>query len=153
MNQTETTLQRFVTHLPLSTTDRVLVILKGHLLVEEMLREYIKLQVHRADKLQDARLTFHQCLCLARAFDKEESNEKLWSSVEKLNGLRNKLSHSLEPKDVEAKLKEFVSLLSDFKADEGYVDEEKNFGVLASCLLTICLSLSEFLRRAGIETK
>lgn len=146
-SRTSADLNRFVTHLPLDSSDRVLVVLKGHLLVEELLREYIDAHVIRADKLQDARLTFHQCLCLARAFSDGESNEKLWDSIEKLNGLRNKLAHSLEPKDVDRRIKEFVEVLSNAQPNAIYADQDQKFGVLSTCILTICLSLSVALRK------
>ena len=144
---TSTDLQRFIAHLPLQSTDRVLVVLKGHLLIEELLREYVNHHVRNPESLQDARLTFHQALCLARAFAPEESKEKLWNSVDKLNSLRNKIAHSLEPKDLEAKLKEFVEFLSNADPDVSHLDPDRTFGILSSCILAICLSLSEALRQ------
>jgi hypothetical protein len=135
-------LRRFVAHLPLDTTDRVLVVLKGHLLVEELLRAYIEKHVRRPAALADARLTFHQCLCIARAFDNDPSREKLWLVIEKLNGLRNKFAHSLEPKDVERSVAEFITMQSNFDPSLAYADDGKKFGALASCLLGVCLTLS-----------
>ena len=145
-DRTSEDLQRFISHLPLNSTDKVLVVLKGHLLVEELLREYVDLHVIHKNKLKDARLTFHQCLCLAQAFCNDETKTKLWESVKQLNALRNKLAHKLEPKDIEIKLSEFINLLSAFNAESDFADQEKNFGVLTSCLLSICLSLSATLR-------
>jgi hypothetical protein len=135
-------LQRFISHLPLNTTDRVLVVLKGHLLVEELLREYVEMHVRDPGPLLDARLTFHQCLCLARAFDDDPLREKLWLVIEKLNSLRNKLAHSLEPKDVERSVREFIQMQSNADPTLAYADGEKKFGALASCLLGICWTLS-----------
>jgi len=140
-------LNRFISHLPLDSTDNVTVVLKGHLLVEELLREYVSLQFQKPEMLKDARLTFHQILCIARASSNNASNEKLWLSIEKLNGLRNKLAHSLEPKDLEIKIKEFVSHLSNFNSGEAYISQDLKFGVLASCILGICLSLSVLLEK------
>jgi hypothetical protein len=135
-------LKRFVAHLPLESTDRILVVLKGHLLVEELLREYVSKQFHNPSELVDARLTFYQCLCLARAADTDASHEKLWLVVERLNTLRNKLAHSLEPKDLEATIRGFVEMQSNFDPIAPYVDSEKKFGALAVCMLDICMSLS-----------
>ena len=135
-------LSRFISHLPLDSTDRVTVLLKGHLLVEELLKEYVNSKFQKPEMLKDARLTFHQVLCIARAFSSDSSNEKLWLSIEKLNGLRNKLAHSLEPKDLEIKIEEFVSHISNFNSKEDCINEELGFGTLASCILGICLTLS-----------
>ena len=141
-NRAFDTLERFIKHLPLNGTDRVVVVLKGHLLVEELLREYVNNHFENAEILKDARLTFHQYLCLSRGFSVDESNEKLWTSIEKLNTLRNKLAHSLEPKDIETKCQEFVELLSSFAPNTEYLDSDKNFGALSCCILAICSSLS-----------
>jgi hypothetical protein len=146
---TSDVLQRFLEHLPLATTDRVLVVLKGHLLVEELLRQFINVHMPSPQRLVDARLTFHQCLCMARAFSKDNMHEKLWDATEKLNGLRNKLAHALEPKEVDVKLREFVELLSDFHGTSEFADSEKKFGVLTSCVLAICLALSEAVQRVN----
>lgn len=138
--------ERFMSHLPLDSTDRVLVVLKGHLLVEEILREYVSAHVKHPKRLNDARFSFHHCLCLARAFSNDDSNEKLWDSIEKLNNLRNKLAHSLEPKDVDTKIKVFVELLSNSDPSLVYADDGKSFGVLSTCIFAIYLSLSHALR-------
>lgn len=138
IDPTSKLLQRFSEHLPLNSTDRTLVVLKGHLLVEEMLRQYVDQKFDKPEELAAARLTFQQCLCLARAFESNPLHEKLWLSVEKLNNLRNKLAHSLEPKNIDAHIKEFLYLLSNFEI----LDEERKFGALTSCVLAICLSLS-----------
>lgn len=136
-------LTKFVTHLPLNSTDRVVVILKGHLLVEELLREYTASTAISSEYLADARLTFHQCLCIARSFDPEPvSNKKLWAAISKLNSLRNKLAHNLEPKDIECKIDEFVEFLSlDYKG-EVFADEDGNFGNLTMSVFALAQSLS-----------
>jgi hypothetical protein len=146
-NRTGKDLNRFISHLPLDSTDNVTVVLKGHLLVEELLKEYVSLQFKKPEMLKDARLTFHQILCIARASSNDASSEKLWLSIEKLNGLRNKLAHSLEPKDLEIKIEEFVSHLSNFNPREDYVSQDLKFGVLTSCILGLCLSLSALLEK------
>ena len=139
---TTSVLERFVAHLPLKTTDRTLVVLKGHLLIEEMLRDFVSKHFQDPQQLADARLTFHQCLCLAKAIDTDPLREKLWRTVEKLNTLRNKLAHSLEPKELEKHVKEFLEMQSDFDPAEPFADKEQKFGALASCLLGMCLALS-----------
>ena len=142
-------LERFVSHLPLGTTDQTLVILKGHLLVEELLREYVHGQFSLPEHLSDARLTFQQCLCLAKASDTDQSRDKLWLLVGKLNALRNKLAHNLEPRDIDSALKEFVGIQSDFNPNDLFADKESNFGVLATCILGICMSLSYVVHPIG----
>ncbi|WP_158684635.1 hypothetical protein [Pseudoalteromonas sp. T1lg48] len=141
-NRTNKDLNRFIAHLPLDSTDKVTVVLKGHLLVEELLTEFVGLNFSRPNKLKDARFSFHHLLCIARAISKEDSNDNLWSSIEKLNGLRNKLAHSLEPKDLEKRINDFIAQLSDFNSQNDYVSPDLKIGTLAACILAICLTLS-----------
>lgn len=146
-NRTGKDLNRFISHLPLDSTDNVTVVLRGHLLVEELLREYVSLQFQKPEMLKDARLTFHQILCIARASSNDAASDKLWLSIEKLNGLRNKLAHSLEPKDLEIKIEKFVSHLSNLNPRKDYISQDLKFGVLTSCILGLCLSLSALLEK------
>jgi hypothetical protein len=135
-------LNRFVAHLPLQTTDRTLVVLKGHLLIEEMLREFVSTHFPNPHQLDGARLTFHQYLCLAKSIDTDPLREKLWITIEKLNMLRNKLAHSLEPKELERHIEEFLKMQSDFDPALPFADDEKKFGALAFCILGMCLALA-----------
>ena len=44
------------------------MILKGHLLIEEQIKLIINERVRKHESLSDARLTFHQLICIAEAF-------------------------------------------------------------------------------------
>lgn len=140
--RTSDDIKRFITHLPLETTDRLTVVLKGHLLVEELLREYIWSQFESPGELDKARLSFHHCLCMAKALSAGNTDDKLWESVERLNGLRNQLAHNLEPKALEAKIRDFVEKLSTFNASEEYVRPDLKLGTLSACVMAVCLALS-----------
>lgn len=133
---------RFLEHLPLNSNDRVSVVLKGHLLIEELLGKLIEVHVVDSLPLRDARFTFKQKLCLAQAFCSNESNSKLWKSIELLNNLRNKLAHSLEPENIEMKLNKFIELISNFNFESEFVDNEKTFGTLTCCIFCIYMSLA-----------
>lgn len=148
-NRTQTDMNRFLSNLPLDSTDQVSVVLKGHLLVEELLREYVNSNFSKPEKLQDARLSFHHMLCIARALSKDNSSDKLWDNIEKLNNLRNKLAHSLEQEVIENRIKEFVEHGSNFNPKETYISSDLKFGVLASCIFGICMTLSVKLRPDG----
>ena len=59
--------RRFLKLLP-HGQDLALVILKGHLLIEEQIKLIINERVRKHESLSDARLTFHQLICIAEAF-------------------------------------------------------------------------------------
>jgi hypothetical protein len=146
VNRTQEELNRFLSNLPLDSTDQVSVVLKGHLLVEELLREYVNSELSKPEKLKDARLSFHHILAIARALSKDDSSDKLWDSIEKLNNLRNKLAHSLDKKIIEKRINGFVEHISNFNPQNDFVSPNLDFGVLASCILGLCMTLSIKLR-------
>jgi hypothetical protein len=88
-------------------TDGTLLVLKGHLLLEETLYQAVWAKCPNPQYLNRAQLRFPQLLNLARAlYPNPPDDEKrrlprsvLWDAMEALNTLRNELSHKLEPKD------------------------------------------------------
>ena len=57
--------------------DEQLHILRGHLLIEKKLRELIDLKVERPDALSEAKLSFHQILCITEALYWENDSDRL----------------------------------------------------------------------------
>ena len=97
--------RRFLKLLP-HGQDLTLVILKGHLLIEEQVRQIIDERVKRSDALGDARLGTHQAICIAEAFCPEE--EYIWNAVKKLNNIRNELAHQMEPVGLDDRIADFI---------------------------------------------
>ena len=77
--------------------DELLIVLKGHLLVEEKLRAIISSSVANPEYIENARLSFANVLQLARAFVGHLNDSSCWTAAEKLNSTRNKLAHQAEP--------------------------------------------------------
>lgn len=109
-------IRRFVRHLP-RTEDMTLVILKGHLLIEALLREVIARKFAKPESLKEAKLGFSQCVFIAEAIYAKETPSWLWVALHKLNTIRNHLAHNLEPKGVEDRIADFVDYV------EGYRDK------------------------------
>ena len=91
-------LQRHNEHFP-SESDLTLQVLKGHLLVEELLRELFILQLKFPSALKGeggTSLNCHQIICLVQAITPNSDNEGwLWLAARKLNKIRNNLAHKL----------------------------------------------------------
>lgn len=75
--------------------DTVVVVLKGHLLVEEMLDAIIGTFVFHSDYLKAANLRFAQKLQIARSMSLDEHDNGMWEIAIRLNSLRNELAHAL----------------------------------------------------------
>jgi hypothetical protein len=82
------------------TDDPTLLILRTHLMIEERLRDMVGRACNSPDELQAARLTFHQVLCICRALVGRH-DEAPWQFVERLNVVRNRMVHHLDPGDLD----------------------------------------------------
>jgi hypothetical protein len=82
------------------------LILKGHLVVEDMLRRALALHCVEADHLKGTRFKFGQLVSLLRALQKIPVPDDVWEAAIALNRLRNEAAHSL----TETKLAELVTI-------------------------------------------
>ena len=94
--------------------DVQMVLLKGHLLIEEQLQSYVDQVVPNKEALQEARLSFHQRLALAQALHPAPTrfgSGWVWASVRALNVLRNQMVHNVLPKAFDEQLEAFAATI------------------------------------------
>ena len=79
--------------------DELTIILKSHLLVEELLRGFCEYSVAHPKYLREARLSFKQIFHLARSIYSLNVPrlEWTWGVVNSLNTMRNLMAHAIEP--------------------------------------------------------
>lgn len=80
------------------------VLLKGHLLIEEALEGILIMHVFHSKHLNEARLSFHQKMCVVRSLGHRKAHFGEWELIQVINGLRNELAHQLEPELKEKKM-------------------------------------------------
>ena|SRR5579863_1649585 len=105
---------RVMKHLP-EKGDLSLIILKGHLLIEELLFALVSSAAKDPEAIKSAKLSYYQLASVAKALYYENRLEKrlekrqsaIWGAIFELNNLRNTLAHNLEPQDLNKKLKRF----------------------------------------------
>lgn len=100
-----------------NVSDEMVVLLKGHLLIEEALEGIVEAAVEEPKFVREARLTFAQRLRIARAVAGHLNASAAWDAAEALNAARNKIVHLAEPPALEGLLRAFTKLC----------DEEKRF--------------------------
>jgi len=105
--------------------DPLRIILIGHLLIEEIIVDYIK-QFVKTQKpfeklLKNRSFTFDHKLHIAHALSGEQYLEPIWKAIRKLMELRNKVSHNVEYSGYENKVKDVVKTI---KNDFPYVFEK-----------------------------
>jgi hypothetical protein len=82
-----------------------LIVLKGHLLLEQLLTALILHYARPSADLREARLQFSQKVALVRAFVIFPFPSEFWGLLKVINQLRNDFSHELQPKKLEEHLK------------------------------------------------
>jgi hypothetical protein len=82
-------------------------VLKGHLLVEEVLQEIIEHACNRPERVSDAKITFFAKNKLAEAICGHES--PVWGCIENLNSVRNELAHSMGTAKLELKIDRLIA--------------------------------------------
>lgn len=91
--------------------DTELVILKGHLLIEEQVRTIIDKNINNPKALSTANLSCHQAICLAQSLLPPGYEEQFWEAAKKLNIIRNDIAHNLDNKGLQDKIDDFTKLV------------------------------------------
>ncbi len=99
---------KFVEHLKEEHEDSVLVVLKGHLLLEVALKEYISKRVASPERLDGVQINFSSLIYFASSLEDRNADRWLWSALRKANRLRNQLAHNLEPSGIEDLKSKFI---------------------------------------------
>jgi hypothetical protein len=95
-----------------SDDDLISVVLRGHLVVEELLLSAIAAHCQEPEHLGSVQLRFPQLIALLRSLQKIPAMpERLWTALAELNVLRNSLAHNLEPHDLTARVERFVKIV------------------------------------------
>ena len=93
--------------------DLTLIVLRGHLLIEELLNEILESICDAPKYIENANLSFFQKIQLCRSFQRRNVKGVLidddpWESLVVLNTLRNKLAHNLEPSGINERVDDFI---------------------------------------------
>jgi hypothetical protein len=128
---------RFRRFLPRSK-DLTLIVLKGHLLVEEAINGLIDEHLSNPAALASARLGFAQRLAVLRALLSEGAFEHWLDSAEKLNTLRNRMAHQLAPPQLERHIAEFLRTLEDPDVPSGEFEREAISKRLRRAIALLC---------------
>jgi hypothetical protein len=108
----EVDLKRLTDHYPIGA-DMTLQVLKGHLILEETLRELLDALLTTPSALKGekgASFSCHHVICLVHAMAPPPVNGVawVWASAKQLNNIRNELAHKLSPAGLDSKVQTFV---------------------------------------------
>lgn len=94
-------------HMP-KTDDIELIVLKGHLLVEERLNDLAQTALPHPKYLPD--FMFHKLACVVRATVPQRADDLCWELILKLNTLRNDFAHNLSSSKRQQTLVDLLAL-------------------------------------------
>ena len=114
---------RFDKHMP-DTDDVSLIVLKGHLLIEEMLIDIRDKLFPHAEYLDSVNISFNQLLHVIRSAIESKHDHKSWDLIIEFNRLRNNLIHNLEPPKLKILLTQLFNLYSQTQpSDEIHINK------------------------------
>jgi hypothetical protein len=76
-----------------------LILLRGHLLLEEILYNIISEFVFHSNFIKKSDLTFSQKVSIARSISLDEQNNPIWGLILAINKFRNTIAHELPSKE------------------------------------------------------
>jgi hypothetical protein len=129
--------KRFLEKMP-RTSDLTLLVLKGHLLIEELVNSTIDGLLPNPAALRAAQLDCYQRIRLLMAMVPDLGFHDTLEAFEKLNRIRNKFGHMLEPPQIEDRIKAFIDLIEShmegkFKADVTQLPERLSRAICFLC--------------------
>jgi hypothetical protein len=101
--------KRYLDFLHPAPGDSTYSILKAHLAIEQVFRDYLDKRLPHPEALKDARIGFMQRMHLVRALSNADPKHWAWTAVTKLNSIRNQLAHHLAPKELARLSEEYVT--------------------------------------------
>jgi hypothetical protein len=119
--------------------DTILIVLRGHLLIEHELVDICGKLFRQPDALPD-RINFDTRLRLVRALLGDDDFSKVvYDILKDLNRIRNNLAHVLDPKDLHDDLCGFFKRFSAFEDVESVLKEDESVPErLNSCITLLC---------------
>lgn len=102
-------IDQFMGYLPVDFSDPSLIILKGHLLLEVALKEYISKRVNFPDRIDEGQVSFSSLVIFASTLEDREGDKWLWKALKMANKIRNQIAHSLDATRLSQIEKDFVA--------------------------------------------
>lgn len=114
-----------IKNLPHHQESTALILLKGHLLVEELLRGYIDRKLPNPSAFKHDQFLFAKLLMLCRALTSPKIKSWAFDAAKKLNDVRNKVAHELDSPKLKNMLESFISLVEPHAKDSVFPPQER----------------------------
>jgi len=118
-------IDQFMTYLPVDFSDPSLVILKGHLLLEVALKDYISKRVHFPDRLDEGQIKFSSLVLFASSLEDSEKDRWLWKALKMANKIRNQIAHNLDNPKLSRSEKELIAYVQAYDGEFAVEADDK----------------------------
>ena len=135
---------RFMKLLPVGS-DRELILLKGHLLIEEVITEICVASLNSSNPVGiniGSNTMFAQKLNICWALNHDRLADNIWCALKELNSIRNAMAHQIEPKGIDEKITSFVQKIL---SNSGFRAEVLEGKELACCIGWLHIHVSQCL--------
>lgn len=112
-------------HLPHYQEPATLILLKSHLLVEELLRGYIDRKLPNPSAFKHDQFLFAKILMLCCALSPPKMKSWAFDAAKKLNDVRNEIAHELESEELPGKRESFVKLVEQHSKGSVFPPDER----------------------------
>lgn len=139
----------FYSYFPQEQSERDLVVLRGHQLIETLVFSFLQQQVPSPSELESFRARWDSMLALARSlrFHNSQEDNWIWSSCISLEKARNYVAHSLDEEAINKPAWDFVNAIRSnfggYREIPGNDDLKKSIFILYF-LVSKLLALEEF---------
>jgi hypothetical protein len=100
----------------------MLAVLKGHLVIEQAMDEFLAISLFHPDQLRGTKFNFNNKAQLCRSMSLGQEKDSLWDVLRAANRLRNQVAHSLDTAKVQTKMDElrkiFLATLTPRQAED-----------------------------------
>lgn len=139
-------MESLLKHLPHYQEPAELILLKGHLLVEELLRGYLDRRLPNPTAFKHDQFPFAKVLMLCRALTLSSATSWPFDAASKLNDVRNEVAHELASLRLKTKIDDFIALVEQHAKDLAFQPNEWNEARLYMAITHLHHELSQVLR-------
>ena len=131
---------------PLDEKTLEVIILKAHLIMEEVIRTLITEHVQFPKAVDEARLNCSQAINISEALLRNRTEEPwIWMAAHKLNKIRNHMAHNLEPEGLDDRIEDIISYIDvNFSQRQDNKDKHEGMDTLSRFRINMFLLLILF---------
>lgn len=137
---------KLLEHLPHYQGPTELILLKGHLLIEELLRFYIARKLPNPSAFEHNQFSFSKVLIICRSLTPLTEESWGFDAAKYLNDARNEIAHKINSPKTQIKLENFINFVERHSMDSVSPPQNRKEACLYMAITDLHHELSHVLR-------